>query len=125
MKIGRERLMKFTRLAGPIAFTERDVDFLLEDDAEVEMFKYTTTDSGNRFDCLIDEIRELLIQDFRKAAFIITCNRNLQPPLPMDELVAFVEQINTLPQNRDILWAFLYDDSLPTDTLCLNVIIVR
>lgn len=125
MKTTREQLMKYTQLGGPIAFTESDVDYLLADGAEIEMFRYVTTQPNDRLEYLLDDVPALLKGDYTKASFIITCNKALVPPLTMNELAPLSNLINSEPNNREIFWAFLHDDSLPTNALSLTVIIAR
>lgn len=121
----RDYLMQFTQLYGPIAFTSRDVDYLLDGDVEVDAIEYVTTSPDYRMVNLLDDVTGLLLDKYLKAAFILTCNRDMQPALTMEDMVPFVNFVNTQPTGSDILWAYLYDDSLPTNTLKLTVIVIR
>lgn len=125
MTATREYLMQFTRVHGPIAFTMRDVDSLLEDDAEIETFQFSTTVSENRIEILLEDVERLLVSDYRKAVFILTCNSNLQPSLTLNELAQLTDCFNAEPPSRDLRWALLYDDAMPTNQLSLTVIIAR
>lgn len=125
MNIEREYLMQFTRLHGPVAFTSKDVDYLLEGNPEIETFRYTTTRSANRINDLLEDASNLLSNGYSKAAFLLTANKDLTPPLTMAELSPLAELINSKPSTRELFWAFLYDESLPTNTLCLTIIITH
>lgn len=58
-----------------------------------------------------------------KIVISIIYNRDLQPPLNMDEMKYLSEYISHLPEEVNAIWGVFNDETMPTDEVRLSVII--
>lgn len=62
-------------------------------------------------------------QDIENMSLLIYCNVNLTPRLSMDELSAISKLVEELPVNLNMIWAVIYNNSLPETSLRLTAIV--